>query len=155
MHSKFIYLIGSDNIFKKKYILIIIILVVVGTSGCVDSGTTSNDQTKMNVVVSDTMAPTIHRGDIVIVTKNITNIQVGDIIIYNATWFSDPVIHRVISIQNDSEGNIRYELKGDNNPKPDPKLVSPNQIIYKVVNTDNGPDVIPKVGYITLWLRGL
>jgi signal peptidase I len=135
--------------------LIIIILIVIGTAGCVDSGITSNDQTEMNVVVSDTMAPTLYRGDIVIVTKNTTNIQVGDIIIYNATWFPDPVIHRVISIKNDSEGNILYELKGDNNPKTDPELVSPNQITYKVVNTDNGPEVIPKLGYITLWLRGL
>ncbi len=135
--------------------MIIIILVVIGTSGCVDSGTITNDQTEMNVVVSETMAPTIHRGDVVIVTKNTANIQVGDIIIYNATWFQDPVIHRVISIQNDSKGNILYELKGDNNPKPDPKLVSPNQITYKVVNTNNGPQVIPKLGYITIWLRGL
>jgi signal peptidase I len=128
---------------------------VIGISGCVDSGTTTNDQTEMNVVISDTMAPTIHRGDIVIVTKNTTNIQVGDIIIYNATWFPDPVIHRVISRKNDSEGNIRYERKGDNNPKPDPKLASPNQITYKVVNSNNGPQVILKLGYITLWLRGL
>nr|WP_319372841.1 signal peptidase I [uncultured Methanobacterium sp.] len=135
--------------------MIILVLVVIGISGCVDSGTTTNDQTEMNVVVSETMAPTFHRGDIVIVTKNTTNIQIGDIIIYNATWFPDPVIHRVISIQNDSNGNIRYELKGDNNPKPDPELVSPNQITYKVVNTNNGPQVIPKLGYITLWLRGL
>lgn len=132
-----------------------IILVVIGISGCVDSGTTTNDQTEMNVVVSETMAPTLHRGDVVIVTKNTSNIQVGDIVIYKGTWFPDPVIHRVISIKNDSNGNIRYELKGDNNPKPDPELVSPNQITYKVVNTNNGPQVIPKLGYITIWLRGL
>jgi signal peptidase I len=70
-----------------KYILIIMILSVISVSGCVDSGITSNDQTEMKVVVSGTMEPAIYRGDIVIVTKNTSDIQVGDIIIYNETWF--------------------------------------------------------------------
>lgn len=138
-----------------KYILIIMILSVIGISGCVDPGITANQQTEMKVVVSGTMEPAIYRGDVVIVTKNTSDIQVGDIIIYNEIWFPQPVIHRVISIKNDSEGNELYELKGDNNPKPDPELVSPNKIIYKVVNTNNGPQIIPKIGYITIWLRGL
>ena len=131
------------------------ILSVISISGCVDSGITANQQTEMKVVVSGTMEPAIYRGDVVIVTKNTSDIQVGDIIIYNEIWFPQPVIHRVISIKNDSEGNELYELKGDNNPKPDPELVSPNKIIYKVVNTNNGPQIIPKIGYITIWLRGL
>lgn len=70
-----------------KYILIIMILSVIGISGCVDPGITANQQTEMKVVVSGTMEPAIYRGDVVIVTKNTSDIQVGDIIIYNETWF--------------------------------------------------------------------
>ena len=47
------------------------------------------------------------------------------------------------------------ETKGDNNPSPDPALVYPNQIISKVVSINGMPLVIPKIGYVTLWIRGL
>ncbi|MDI6723807.1 MAG: hypothetical protein QMD61_04110 [Methanobacterium sp.] len=80
--------------------------------------------------------------------------KIGDIVIYNATWFGQPVIHRVINITKTPEGDV-YLMKGDNNPSPDPVLVKREQIISKFKMEDNGPAVIPKVGYITLWIRGL
>lgn len=108
----------------------------------------SNISSNMNVVVSESMAPALHRGDIIIVDKNPNNIQVGDIVVYKPIWFSQPVVHRVIAIKNDSNGNTVYQMKGDNNPLPDPEA-SKSQIMSKVVNT------IPKIGYITLWIRRL
>ncbi len=117
----------------------------------------------MNVVVSGSMEPVFYRGDIVIIDTNpdVNNLQVGDIIVYKATWFNQPVIHRVIQKGTDQNGNFAYKTKGDNNPSPDPALVYPPQVISKVVNYpwSNGPGqapvVIPKIGYITLWIRGL
>ncbi len=59
----------------------------------------------MNVVVSGSMEPVFYRGDIVVVEKanflginefNPEDVQVGDIVIYKANWFPEPVIHRVI-----------------------------------------------------------
>lgn len=140
----------------KRIILIAILITVASISGCIDSGDSSNGQTDMDVVVSGTMEPALYRGDIVVVEKNPDNIQVGDIVVYNATWFQNKaVIHRVISIKNDSNGNTLFKLKGDNNNISDPEPIYRSQIISKVVNTENGPYVIPKIGYITLWLRGL
>ncbi len=131
------------------------ILAVTGISGCINSETTDSKQTEMKVVASSTMEPVLHRGDIVIVEKNPDNIRVGDIVIYNASWYpKSPIIHRIVAIKNDSKGNTRYELKGDNLNISDPELVSPNQISYRVLNTENGPNVIPKLGYIELWIRG-
>ncbi len=114
----------------------------------------------MNVVVSGSMEPIMYRGDIVIIDKNPGNIEKGDIVVYNAAWFNQPVIHRVIKIQNSSAGPL-YTFKGDNNPAPDPYLVKEEQIISKVVNypwsnsPGEDPVIIPKVGYITIWIRGL
>lgn len=102
-----------------------------------------------NVVVSDSMTPALHKGDVVIVDKNPDNIQVRDILIYKATWFPQPVIHRVIAIKKDSKGNELYEMKGDNLPVSDPELVSKDQIISKVEYT------IPQIGYMSLKIRGL
>jgi signal peptidase I len=118
----------------------------------------------LNVVVSGSMEPVFYRGDVVVIEKtnlfgiqevNPTDLKVGDIIIYNATWFPEPVIHRIISIQTGSDGQTYYVTKGDNNPKPDPSLVSTGQVQAKVVSIGNQPLVIPKIGYITLWIRGL
>ncbi|EKQ53120.1 MAG: signal peptidase I [Methanobacterium sp. Maddingley MBC34] len=118
----------------------------------------------LNVVVSGSMEPVFYRGDVVVIEKtnflgiqeiNPSDLKVGDIIIYQATWFPEPVIHRIISIQKGSDGQTYYVTKGDNNPKPDPSLVSTSQVQAKVVSIGNQPLVIPKIGYITLWIRGL
>lgn len=125
------------------YIIIIIIGVVVAQH--------------MNVVVSGSMEPVLYRGDIVIIdtNPNYDNIQVGDIIVYKATWFNQPVIHRVIKKGLDQNGKPALITKGDNNPAADPYPVYPHQIISKVVSINGSPMVIPKIGYITLWIRGL
>jgi signal peptidase I len=108
----------------------------------------------LNVVVSGSMEPVLYRGDIVVI-DNPNNIHVGDIIVYQATWFPQPVIHRVIYIGKTPNGEIYYITKGDNNPSPDPAGVYPRQVISKVITVNKTPMVIPKVGYVTLWIRGL
>ncbi len=118
----------------------------------------------LNVVVSGSMEPVFYRGDVVVIEKtnflgiqeiNPSDLKVGDIIIYQATWFPEPVIHRIVNIQKGSDGQTYYVTKGDNNPKTDPSLVSTSQVQAKVVSFGNQPLIIPKIGYITLWIRGL
>ena len=118
----------------------------------------------MNVVVSGSMEPVFYRGDVVVIEKtnflgiqeiNPADIKVGDIVIYNAVWFPEPVIHRVIATGTATNGSQYYITKGDNNPIQDPYPVYDNQIVAKVATIGNTPVVIPKVGYITIWIRGL
>lgn len=117
----------------------------------------------LNVVVSGSMEPVFYRGDVVVIQKanflglselNTTNLNVGDIVIYDATWYPEPVIHRIIA-KNTTNGQVYYTIKGDNNPTADPVVVSPDQIQAKVITFGETPFVIPKIGYITLWIRGL
>ena len=74
--------------------------------------------------------------------------------IYDATWYPEPVIHRIIA-KNTTNGQVYYTIKGDNNPTADPVVVTPDQIQAKVISFGETPFVIPKIGYITLWIRGL
>ena len=117
----------------------------------------------LNVVVSGSMEPAFYRGDIVLVEKanflginefDPGNIQVGDVVVYDAAWFDQPVIHRVINIT-DINGTTMYMIKGDNNDRPDPYYVKKEQIQEKVVTLGDNLVVIPKVGYLSLWIRGL
>lgn len=134
---------------KRAILILVLILAIVGVSGCTDSSTdTRGNGIDAYVVASGSMEPALYEGDVAIVEENPDNIQVGDIVIYNAVWYSRPIIHRVIDIKQYSNGNVLYEIKGDNNPVPDPELVSRNQITSKVIFT------IPEIGHILLWMNG-
>jgi signal peptidase len=124
------------------YIVIILIGIVVAQH--------------MNVVVSGSMEPVMYRGDIVIVDKNPSSVQVGDIVVYKATWINEDVIHRVKEIYKTSNGSTYLIMKGDNNQVADPYPVQyPDQVVSKVVSINGQPLIIPKIGYISLWIKGL
>ena len=62
----------------------------------------------MDVVVSGSMEPAFYRGDIVAVQKadllgihefDPKDVKIGDIVVYDAKWFNQPVIHRIIDIK--------------------------------------------------------
>ena len=117
----------------------------------------------LNVVVSGSMEPSFYRGDIVLVEKadflglhefDPKDVQVGDVVVYDAAWYNQPVIHRIINIV-DINGTTMYVIKGDNNDSPDPYYVEADQIKEKVVTLGDNLVVIPKIGYLSLWLRGL
>ncbi|WP_298522124.1 signal peptidase I [uncultured Methanobrevibacter sp.] len=117
----------------------------------------------LNVVVSGSMEPAFYRGDIVLVEKadflgihefDPKDVKVGDVVVYDAAWFDQPVIHRVINIVS-INGTTMYEIKGDNNKSPDPYYVKAEQIQERVVTIGDNLVVIPKIGYASLWLRGL
>jgi len=138
---------------SKKEILAYILIIVIGLVAA----------EHMNVVVSGSMEPVLYRGDIVVVEKvnflgfsefDPNTLQVGDIVVYNARWFPNPVIHRVVNVS-EINGSTYYTIRGDNNPTEDPELVTPDQITERVVTVFDHPVIIPKVGYITLILKGL
>ncbi len=117
----------------------------------------------LNVVVSGSMEPVMYRGDIVVLQQanllgfhefETSDIQVGDIVVYDAAWHEGPVIHRVIEI-GEINGTTVYKIKGDNNNAPDPYYVTEGQIISRVVTFNGQPVIIPKIGYISIWIRGL
>jgi len=57
-----------------------------------------------------------NKGDIMVLFKADTKkIKIGDIIVYHASY-RDPVIHRVVKISKENEGNY-YTTKGDNVPE--------------------------------------
>ncbi len=137
----------------KKEILTYLVIIIVGLIIA----------QHMNVVVSGSMEPVFYRGDIVIVEKsnmfgihefNPDDVQVGDIVVYDAKWFSSPVIHRVINIT-DINGTTYYTIKGDHNNVSDPYLVTSDQIKERVITIGDQPLIIPKIGYITIAIRGL
>ena len=98
-------------------------------------------------IMSNSMYPMIKRGDTVIsqkiIQKDLKLIKLNDIIEYRIGGAS--VIHRVVSIDIDNEGNTFFITKGDNNENIDSEKVTGNQVIG-IVNMK-----IPYVGYPAVW----
>ncbi|MEA3378773.1 MAG: signal peptidase I [Nanoarchaeota archaeon] len=67
-----------------------------------------------------------------IIIESEDEINVGDIVSYNADWNDTLVVHRVIEIGEDERGRY-FILKGDNNQTADPGKIRFSQIKYKTI----------------------
>ena len=85
-------------------------------------------------IASESMEPTIMTQQLVL-TKTIEpdEIHKGDIIAYKNKDMNKIIIHRVIGIKEDEEGNKLFRFKGDNNEEADPYDVTEDMIMYKVI----------------------
>jgi signal peptidase len=86
-----------------------------------------------HVVISGSMEPSIHEGDIVIV-KQLDNYEIGDVIVYIRDDGLS-ITHRIIDIGIDG-----YVTKGDANQQHDPGAAKINQIVGKVIHIFSNTD---------------
>jgi hypothetical protein len=95
----------------------------------------------LNVVVSGSMEPAFYRGDIVMVQKasflgiqefNVNDIQKGDVVVYDAKWYNQPVIHRVIDIVNDTQEVIGRLLNSLNQSNPYDAYIARYQAVQQL-----------------------
>lgn len=103
----------------------------------------------MMAVVSDSMKPTFERGDLIFIrgVDSPDEIKENDIIVFQLGGESITKVHRVIGIEN-VNGQVQFTTKGDHNLNPDPWDVSFEEVKGEVVFW------LPKLGHISLWLRG-
>lgn len=100
------------------------------------------------VIASNSMAPKIHRGDIVIIKDDdVSKVKKGDVIRYKMDGYY--VVHRVVMIDENNEGKRVFITKGDNNDDIDLYPVKESQYAG-IVKLD-----IPYFGYPTLILGEL
>ncbi|MDY6773917.1 MAG: signal peptidase I [Candidatus Nanohaloarchaea archaeon] len=106
------------------------------------SGTVMNTGKPVVTVVSCSMYPELHVGDILLVHgTDFEDIEQGDIIVYSTEEMEIPIVHRVVK-----KHDTYLETKGDNNPGQleFEKHVTPGQIRGVVVFT------IPRIGALKL-----
>ena len=102
------------------------------------------------VIVSPSMVPTIKVQDAIIIGRvDPSDLEQGDIISYLATdsYYSGKVItHRIIGIEEASDGTLLFRTKGDNNNVADGTLVDEDNVYGKVLFR------IPMLGFIRQFL---
>lgn len=133
---------------EAKYATLFFLIAILLAYGIYNTGGEFlNINSPMVTVVSDSMEPTYHKGDLLIL-KNIpfNKIKVGDVIVFTVKGRNIPIVHRVIN-----KTSSHVETKGDNNPGqlPFEKNITADQIKGKAIFK------IPKVGWTRILLGKL
>lgn len=130
---------------QTLFVIAIIVGMTLGGYGLftVSMGTSN----PLVVVESESMLPTLEVGHLLVLQARAPEqIQVGDIIVFDASYHNKPIVHRIIEIQNVT-GELHYITRGDNNSGADPGYRVHEDIIGVVVLA------VPYIGHITLFLH--
>jgi signal peptidase len=99
------------------------------------------------VVLSDSMAPAMHAGDVVIVREVPPSaIGTGDVVTYDQTGTAVPVTHRVVEVHRQGDQR-RFTTKGDANDAPDREPIPASAVEGRVVG------VLPLIGHVIRFSR--
>lgn len=105
---------------------------------------------KVLTVISGSMEPAIHTGDVILVKPLLPTDEVheGDIITFRATEKADMLItHRVLGAVQVNGQTAAYVTKGDANDTEDPSTVAPSQLVGRYQAR------IPYYGYVANFVR--
>eukprot|EP00834_Sanchytrium_tribonematis_P007601 NODE_713_length_4517_cov_0.967180.p4 type:complete len:161 gc:universal NODE_713_length_4517_cov_0.967180:645-1127(+) len=102
-------------------------------------GVLANTHSPIVVVLTGSMEPAIHRGDILFITNHTNTPRIGDVVVYTGYMQQDeklaiPIIHRALQIfykQENGKNETYIVTKGDNNPVDDRGLYLPGQHFIK------------------------
>jgi signal peptidase len=98
----------------KETVIYVVLGLILANIINIGLGHALGTEKPIMAVVSNSMEPTFHKGDLVIV-KGVDpdEIKVGDIIVFENPWRGIPVVHRVIGIE-EVDGRRYFITKGDN-----------------------------------------
>jgi signal peptidase len=108
------------------------------------------------IVRSSSMEPAMRAGALaVMLPVDAEDVRVGDIIVFNPPWDSDPdvtVSHRVIGVYDD--GQLRFDTKGDALEQSDPYYVPAASVHGKMLFSIPylGYAANYAIGYVRTWL---
>ncbi|KAG8549135.1 hypothetical protein GDO81_022492 [Engystomops pustulosus] len=104
------------------------------------------------VVLSGSMEPAFHRGDLLFLTNFQEDpIRAGEIVVFKVEGRDIPIVHRVIKVHEKENGDIKFLTKGDNNEVDDRGLYKEGQNWLEkkdVVGRARG--FLPYVGMVTI-----
>ncbi|CAO3600657.1 unnamed protein product [Absidia cylindrospora] len=115
-----------------------------------------NNESPIVVVLSGSMEPAFHRGDLLVLSlpKN-EPIQVNDICVFKLPERPVPIVHCVIKLHDDAETGKQYLLtKGDNNSGDDRSLYDYRQMwIHQEHIVGKVRGFVPYVGMVTIMMN--
>ncbi|XP_055615426.1 signal peptidase complex catalytic subunit SEC11A [Toxorhynchites rutilus septentrionalis] len=106
------------------------------------------------VVLSGSMEPAFHRGDLLFLTNQEEPVRVGEIVVFKIEGRDIPIVHRVIKLHEKNNGTVKFLTKGDNNSVDDRGLYAPGQLwLAKKDIVGRARGFLPYVGMITIYMN--
>ncbi|XP_055385154.1 signal peptidase complex catalytic subunit SEC11A [Condylostylus longicornis] len=107
------------------------------------------------VVLSGSMEPAFHRGDLLFLTNYRDEpVRVGEIVVFKVEGRDIPIVHRVIKLHEKEDGTVKFLTKGDNNSVDDRGLYAPGQLwLNKKDIVGRARGFLPYVGMITIYMN--
>jgi signal peptidase len=107
------------------------------------------------VVLSGSMEPGFHRGDILFLSLTNDPFRPGDVTVFQIEGREIPIVHRAHNVHAGLlEDHVSIVTKGDNNNVDDRGLYKPGQLFLKKSNVmGRAYAFIPFVGMVTIWLN--
>jgi len=126
-----------------------VFLLVLGLAAILIVVPKLNNATPLTVLTSS-MEPGLPPGTLIVIRPVAPdNVAIGDVLTYQITSGRPEVItHRVIAVESNSDGELRFQMQGDNNGAPDNELVRPVQVKGKLWYS------VPFVGYASQFMNG-
>ncbi|KAK8726128.1 hypothetical protein OTU49_010384 [Cherax quadricarinatus] len=104
------------------------------------------------VVLSGSMEPAFHRGDLLFLTNyDHEPIRAGEIVVFKVEGRDIPIVHRVMKVHEKEDGTVKFLTKGDNNNVDDRGLYANGQAWLNrkdVVGRARG--YVPFIGIVTI-----
>lgn len=104
---------------------------------------------QLSYATSDSMDPTISKGDLYFVIKGNSNIAAGDLVTFYSFSKGSYVTHRVVE-----KTDSGYITKGDNNPTTDQEAGHPpvreGAVVGEVLSSGGNPIVVPFLGPVII-----
>ncbi|KAI9282124.1 signal peptidase complex catalytic subunit SEC11C-like protein [Umbelopsis sp. AD052] len=116
----------------------------------------TNSESPIVVVLSGSMEPAFHRGDLLLLTNPASQpVQVGDICVFQIPHRDIPIVHRVIKLHDEAKTGKQFLLtKGDNNNVDDRGLYNARQMwINKEHVVGRVRGFMPYVGMVTILMN--
>lgn len=107
------------------------------------------------VVLSGSMEPAFHRGDLLFLTNYREEpIRVGEIVVFKVEGRDIPIVHRVLKVHEKEDGSVKFLTKGDNNSVDDRGLYAPGQLwLDKKDVVGRARGFVPYVGIVTILMN--
>ena len=103
------------------------------------------------VVLSGSMEPAFHRGDILFLHMGFTPFRSGDIVVFKVADREIPIVHRIIKVHEKEDGTVDLLTKGDNNAVDDRGLYAASQSwINKEHVIGRAKGYLPYIGMVTI-----
>uniref|UniRef100_A0A7R9VYX5 Signal peptidase complex catalytic subunit SEC11 n=1 Tax=Chlamydomonas euryale TaxID=1486919 RepID=A0A7R9VYX5_9CHLO len=112
----------------------------------------TNSESPVVVVLSGSMEPGYHRGDILFLNLGTAPIRTGEVVVFSIDGRDIPIVHRVIRVHEHLDGgDVDILTKGDNNYMDDVGLYARGQSWLHMQHImGRAVGFLPKVGLLTI-----